>query len=69
VLEAKPGYWGPKPKLKQVIMPFMRESADQRMALVSGDIDIAESVLIDQISALEKHPDVIVRRYPSQLRA
>jgi peptide/nickel transport system substrate-binding protein len=67
VLEAKPGYWGPKPKLKRVIIRFMRESSDQRMALESGDIDIAETILIDQIPALEKNPDIAVRRFPSQL--
>ena len=67
VLEAKPNYWGPKPKLKKVIIRFMRESSDQRMALESGDIDIAEEILIDQMPALEKNPDIAVRRYPSQL--
>ncbi len=67
VMEAKPNYWGPKPKLKKVIIRFMRESSDQRMALESGDIDIAESILIDQIPALEKNPNIVVRKYPSQL--
>lgn len=67
VMAAKPNYWGAKPKLKRVIIRFMRESSDQRMALESGDIDIAEGILIDQIPALEKNPDVAVRRYPSQL--
>jgi len=67
VLEAKPNYWGAKPKLKKVIIRFMRESSDQRMALENGDIDIAEGILIDQIAALESNPDVVVRRYPSQL--
>ncbi|RJQ65587.1 MAG: ABC transporter substrate-binding protein [Desulfobacteraceae bacterium] len=67
VMEAKPGYWGEKPRVKRVIIRFMRESSDQRMALESGDIDIAEGILIDQIPALEKNPDIAVRRYPSQL--
>jgi len=67
VLEAKPNYWGPKPALKRVIIRFMRESADQRMALESGDIHIAESILLDQIPALEKNPNIVVRKYPSQL--
>ncbi|HSB81245.1 MAG TPA: ABC transporter substrate-binding protein [Candidatus Methylomirabilis sp.] len=67
VLEAKPNYWGPKPKLKRVLIRFMRESADQRMALEKGDIDIAEGILIDQIPALEKNPNIVVRKYPSQL--
>jgi peptide/nickel transport system substrate-binding protein len=67
VLEAKPNYWGPKPKLKKVIIRFMRESADQRMALEKSDIDIAESILLDQIPPLEKNADITVRKYPSQL--
>lgn len=67
VLTAKDTYWGPKPALKRVIIRFMRESSDQRMALENGDIDIAEGILIDQIPALEKHANVAVRRYPSQL--
>lgn len=67
VLTARDNYWGPKPKLKRVIVRFMREASDQRMALENGDIDIAEGILIDQIPALEKNPNVVVRRYPSQL--
>jgi peptide/nickel transport system substrate-binding protein len=67
VLTAKDNYWGPKPKLKRVIVRFMRESSDQRMALESGDIDIAEGILIDQVPALEKNANIVVRRYPSQL--
>jgi len=45
----------------------MAESADRRMALERGDIDIAENILIDQIPALEKNSDLVVNRYPSQL--
>jgi peptide/nickel transport system substrate-binding protein len=67
VLEAKPNYWGAKPKLRKVVVRFMRESSDQRMALEKGDIDIAEGILIDQIPALDKVPNVVVRKYPSQL--
>jgi peptide/nickel transport system substrate-binding protein len=67
VLEAKPNYWGGAPKLKTVIIRFMAESADRRMALERGDIDIAENILIDQIPAMEKNPDLAVNRYPSQL--
>ncbi len=67
VLEAKPNYWGGAPKVKRVVIRFMTESSDRRMALEAGDIDIAENILIDQIPALEKNPDVVVKRYPSQL--
>jgi peptide/nickel transport system substrate-binding protein len=37
------------------------------MALEKGDIDIAESILLDQIPPLEKNPSITVRKYPSQL--
>ncbi len=67
VLEARPDYWGETPKIKKVIIRFMEESADRRMALERGDIDIAENILIDQLPALEKNPDVVVLRYPSQM--
>ncbi|NLV97990.1 MAG: ABC transporter substrate-binding protein [Desulfovibrionales bacterium] len=67
VLEAKANYWGVKPALKKVIIRFMTEGADRRMALEQGDVDIAEYILIDQIPALEKNPDIVVHRFPSQM--
>lgn len=67
VLEAKPDYWGGAPKIKKAVIRFMSESADRRMALERGDIDIAENILIDQVPALEKNPNIDVSRYPSQL--
>lgn len=67
VLEAKPDYWGGAPKVKRVVIRFMTESSDRRMAIETGDIDIAENILIDQIPALEKNPDVAVMKFPSQL--
>ena len=67
VLEARPNYWGAAPKLKKVIIRFMEESSDRRMALERGDIDIAENILIDQLPALEKNPDLVVNRYASQM--
>ncbi len=67
VLEAKATYWAGAPKIKKVVIRFMSESADRRMALERGDIDIAENILIDQIPALEKNSNIVVNRYPSQL--
>ncbi|MBE0583203.1 MAG: ABC transporter substrate-binding protein [Desulfofustis sp.] len=67
VLEAKPGYWGGAPNISKAIVRFMSESADRRMALERGDIDIAENILVDQIPALEKNSDIVVKRFPSQL--
>lgn len=66
VLKANKKYWGGAPALDQVIIRFMPESADRRMALERGDIDIAENVLIDQIPALEQNPEISVQRHASQ---
>ena len=66
IMEARPGYWGGEPKIKRVILRPMREASDRRLALEKGDIDITESILMDQLPALEKNPDVAVRRYDGQ---
>lgn len=41
VLERNENYWGPKPKLRRIIVKDVRESITQRMLLEHGDIDIA----------------------------
>ncbi len=66
VLEARDDYWGPKPTFKQVILRTMNEASDRRLALEKGDIDITESLLIDQLPELEKNPDLHIGRYDGQ---
>lgn len=66
VLEARPDYWGGAPKLKRVVIRPMRESSDRRLAIEKGDIDITESILIDQLAALEENPNVRVERHDGQ---
>jgi len=67
VLEANKDYWGGAPRLDRVIVRFMPDAADRLMALESGDLDIAEDLLREQIPALEANPDVTVHRFPSHL--
>lgn len=66
VLIAKPTHWSGVPKLSRVIVRFMPDSTDRRTALERGEIDIAEGIPMDRIPALEKHPEVVVRKYLSQ---
>lgn len=66
VMQARPNYWGGEPRLKRVIIRPMREASDRRLALEKGDIDITESILVDQLPQLEKNPDVDVMRYAGQ---
>ena len=66
VLEAKTSPKDGGPAIKKAIIRFMRESADRRMALERGDIDIAENILIDQLPALKDNPAIEVNVYPAQ---
>ena len=54
VMEANPNYFGDKPKLKRVIYRYMKESATQRLALETGDIDIARNLEPGDLAAVSK---------------
>ena len=54
VMEANPNYFGEKPKLKRVIYRYMKESATQRLALETGDIDIARNLEPGDLAAVSK---------------
>ncbi len=41
ILEANPYYYGPKPKTKEIVIRFFRDASTMRIALESGEIDIA----------------------------
>lgn len=66
VLEARKNYWGPAPTIQRVILRTMREASDRRLALEKGDIDITESMLIDQLPTLEKNPNIHLGVYDGQ---
>lgn len=53
VLERNENYWGEPPYFDRVIFTHIPESAAQKIALESGDIDIALDISPDQIPALE----------------
>jgi len=67
VLESKANYWGTKPKVKRVIIRFIRESSDRRMALERGDVDIAENLPVDQELVVEKNPDIVLPKDPAMM--
>ena len=54
VMEANPNYFGEKPKLKRVIYRYMKESATQRLALETGDIDVARNLEPGDLAAVSK---------------
>lgn len=65
VLVPNPHYPGPKPAFKRVSVKIIGESASRRLQLSRGDIDIADALPVDQLSALKQEGKVNVADYPS----
>lgn len=58
VAERNDNYHGEKAKLARVIYRHMKESSGQRLALESGDIDIARNLEPNDLEAVSKNPDL-----------
>jgi peptide/nickel transport system substrate-binding protein len=67
ILEANPNYRGGLAKLKRVVVQHIPEASAQRLALEKGDVDIAENLTPDQITALGSNKDVKVTTIPQAL--
>jgi len=65
VLVPNPYYNDSEPAFKRVLVKIIGESATRRLQLTRGDIDIAESLPIDQLAALKKEDHVTVDEFPS----
>lgn len=64
VLERNDNFYGTKTPLKRVIYRHMKESAGQRLALESGDIDIARNLEPGDYVAAGKNPDLSTTNAP-----
>lgn len=65
VLVPNPHYNGTKPAFKRVTVKIIGESATRRLQLSRGDLDIADSLPMDQLAALKKEDKVAVEESPS----
>lgn len=65
VLRRNDNYWGEPAKLSQVILRYIPEPEDLRMLLEKGEIDIAETLTVDQIDSLKGGPGIRVFEGPS----
>mgnify|MGYP000029318114 CR=1 FL=1 len=65
VLRANPYYFGPKPKVEEIVIKFYKDATTLRMAIETGEIDIAWRTLrpID-IESLKKNPNLNVIEVP-----
>lgn len=64
VLERNDNYYGEKAKLNRVIYRYMKESSAQRLALESGDIDIARNLEPNDLDAVAKNADLAQESAP-----
>lgn len=64
VLERNDNYYGEKTKLNRVIYRYMKESSAQRLALESGDIDIARNLEPNDLDAVAKNADLAQESAP-----
>ena len=62
-----PNYAGDAPTLKSVEVRIIPDASARRLALEAGDIDIAESLPVDQTEAIAAVDGVKVETYPSLL--
>jgi peptide/nickel transport system substrate-binding protein len=58
VLVRNPDYWGDAPFFERIVIVNIPEAATQRVALVSGEIDLATDLTPDQVVSLRDSPDV-----------
>ena len=59
-------YPGEQPYFDQIVVVNIPEAATQRVALVSGDIDLATDLTPDQVVALEGNADIGIFRGPGR---
>ena len=67
VLEANPNYRGGVAKLKRVVIRHVPEASAQRLLLEKGDVDIADNLTPDQVTAIGNNKDVKVTAVPQAL--
>jgi peptide/nickel transport system substrate-binding protein len=67
VLEANPNYRGGVASLRRVVIQHIPEASAQRLALEKGDVDIAQNLTPDQITAVSGNADIKVTVIPQAL--
>lgn len=62
VLERNPDYWGPAPALERLVFVAIPDGRQRLVALESGAIDIAYSILPQELQFVALHPDLTLHR-------
>ena len=67
VLVRNPNYWGEQPYFDRIIIANIPEAATQKVALESGEVDIALDLTADQMADLEGNADISIFRGPGNI--
>ena len=58
------GYWGKAPAIDRVVFRVVIDARQRLVELESGSVDIATSILPDEQSFVELHPDLVLKSTP-----
>lgn len=64
-LERNEGYWGTKEHWEKVVFKIIPNDQARVAALLGGDIDVIDFPPPTEVRAIEKHPDTVVYKRPS----
>ncbi|MBT8496429.1 MAG: ABC transporter substrate-binding protein [Deltaproteobacteria bacterium] len=62
ILERNPDYWGKKASIKRLVFVAIPDARQRLVALESGAIDIAYSILPQEMQFVQLHPELVLHR-------
>lgn len=65
VLERNPDYWGGAPTIERLVFQTIPDDRQRLVALESGAIDLAYSILPKELQFVELHPELALYRRPA----
>jgi peptide/nickel transport system substrate-binding protein len=64
VLERHDGYWGPKPKIRRVIIEIIKDPSARVAAVQSGQVDLTVNVPVREVTRLGREPSLAAEINP-----
>ena len=65
VMEANPDWWGGTPEFSRITLRFIANAAARVAALLSGQVDLIDSVAPADAASLERNPDITLFSSPT----
>lgn len=64
VLERNDNYWGPKPKLKRIVIDIIKDPSARVAAVQSGQVDLTINVPVREVERLKREPTLAAELNP-----